>query len=138
MTHCPPGAWEGPAAPLWSRSQLFRAANAFSIALVNSGESGVTLGSNRAITRPSGPIRNLVKFHLISPPVCGFADVSVRNWYSGAMSLPFTETLAIIGKVTEYFVLQNVLISSFVPGSCDPKLFAGTPTITSPRSLYFS
>jgi len=48
------------------------------------------------------------------------------------------ETFDIIGNVTLYFLLQNVLISSFVPGSCDPKLFAGIPTITSPLSLYFS
>src|SRR5258708_1319597 len=52
--------------------------NAFSMAEVTSGESGVTLGSKRAITLPSRPTRNLVKFHLISPPVVGFALESVR------------------------------------------------------------
>ena len=37
--------------------------SAFSIALVSSGESGVTAGSKRPKTLPSRPIRNLVKFH---------------------------------------------------------------------------
>ena len=55
-------------------------ARASSIAEVTCGESGAISGSNRVMTRPSGPMRNLVKFHLISPPDCGFEDLSVRNW----------------------------------------------------------
>src|ERR1700685_723709 len=102
-----------------------RVPSAFSMAEITSGESGVTSDSKRAITRPSGPIRNFVKFHSISPPVLGFACLSVRNLYRGVMSRPFTETLDIIGKVTLYFAEQNVLISWFEPGSCPPKLFAG-------------
>jgi len=39
--------------------------------------------------------------------------------------------------VTLYFAEQNVLISWFEPGFLPPKLFAGIPTITKPRSLYF-
>ena len=54
-------------------------ARASSIAEVTCGESGVISGSKRAMTRPSGPMRNLVKFHLISPPDCGCEDISVRN-----------------------------------------------------------
>src|SRR5437879_231441 len=113
-------------------------ASAFSMAATICGESGVTSGSNRATTLPLRSNRNFVKFHLISPPVVGFADESVRYWYSGVMSDPFTETFDIIGNCTLYFRVQKVLISSFVPGSCAPKLLAGTPTITRPRSLYFS
>lgn len=74
----------------------------------------------------------------MSPPVFGFADLSVKNWYSGVWSSPFTETLDIIGNFTLYLDWQKVLISWFVPGSCAPKLLAGIPTITKPRSLYFS
>ena len=55
-------------------------ARASSIAEVTCGESGAISGSNRVMTRPSGPMRNLVKFHLISPPDCEFEDLSVRNW----------------------------------------------------------
>src|SRR5712691_1070094 len=61
-------------------AQDLSAARASSIAEVTCGESGVISGSNRVMTRPSGPMRNLVKFHLISPPDCGFEDLSVRNW----------------------------------------------------------
>src|SRR5271167_688675 len=74
----------------------------------------------------------------MSPPVCGCAALSVRNWYSGASSLPLTLIFDIIGKVTLYLLEQNVLISWFVPGSCEPKLLAGIPTMTNPWSLYFS
>jgi hypothetical protein len=48
-----------------------------SIAEITSGESGVTAGSKRAIGRPLRAMRNLVKFHLISPPTLGAA---VRYW----------------------------------------------------------
>src|SRR6267154_2412093 len=106
--------------------------------VVTSAESGVTAGSKRARIWPSGPTRNFVKFHWISPPVFGFADLSVKYRYSGVLSSPFTETLDIIGNFTFYLDWQNVLISWFVPGSCAPKLFAGIPTITKPRSLYYT
>ncbi len=65
---------------LWSRlvsaRHYFRA---FSMAAVTSGESGLTGDSKRAMTLPLRSTRNFVKFHLISPPVLGLADVSVRN-----------------------------------------------------------
>ena len=61
--------------PRARRSYLFSAA---SIAAATSGESGVTLGSNRATALPWRSNRNLVKFHLMSPPNCGSADLSVR------------------------------------------------------------
>src|ERR1051325_5123430 len=54
------------------------------------------------------------------------------------MSPPFTLTLDIMGKVTLYLVEQKVLISALVPGSCEPKLLAGMPTMTKLRLLYFS
>ena len=57
----------------------FSSASAFSIAELISFESGSTFESNRAITLPSGPIRNFVKFQPISPPVAGFTTLSVRN-----------------------------------------------------------
>ena len=47
-----------------------------------------------------------------------------------SVSSPLTETFENIGKVTLYFVEQKVLISSSVPGSWPPKLFAGTPSTT--------
>src|SRR6516162_1249541 len=79
---------------------FFSPASAFSTAEVSSGDSGSTFESKRAITFPSGPTRNLVKFHPISPPVSGCSLLSVRNWYRGVMSLPLTETFAIIEKLT--------------------------------------
>src|ERR1019366_5194796 len=106
--------------------------SAFSIAAATSGDSGVTLGSKRATTLPFLFTRNLGKFHWISPPV------AVRNRYSGAWSSPLTEIFEYMGKVTLYLLLQDVLISSLVPGSWAPKLLAGNPRITNPRSLYFS
>src|SRR4051812_24928488 len=87
-------------------------ASACSTACFTSAESGVTAGSNRRMILPSLPMRILVKFHLMSPPVS-----EVRYWYSGTISPPFTDTLLIIGNVTLYLRLQNVLISSLLPGS---------------------
>ena len=46
-----------------------QSASAFSTAETSSVESGATLDSKRLITLPSLPTRNLVKFHLTSPPV---------------------------------------------------------------------
>jgi len=48
---------------IFSERPRYFAANAFSIADVTSGESGVTFGSNRATICPSRPIKNFVKFH---------------------------------------------------------------------------
>jgi len=62
-----------------ARGRYFRLLRAFSTAEVRSFESGSTSESNRAITLPSGPIKNFVKFHPMSPPVFGFAVLSVRN-----------------------------------------------------------
>src|SRR5580658_2579785 len=53
--------------------------SADSTAAVTCGESGVTAGSNRATGLPFRSKRNLVKFHLMSPPTDGFADLSVRK-----------------------------------------------------------
>src|ERR1700679_42516 len=47
--------------------------SADSIAEITTGESGVTAGSRRAIGCPLREMRNLVKFHLISPPMWGAA-----------------------------------------------------------------
>jgi hypothetical protein len=69
-----------------------------------------------ATTLPLRSIGNFVKFHLISPSA-------------------FFEY---IGNVTLYLREQKVLISSLAPGSRAPKLLAGKPAMTKPRSLYFS
>src|SRR5258708_12820210 len=53
-------------------SHYFRLLSVFSIAEVRSFASGSTSESNRASTLPSGPIRNLLKFHPISPPAFSF------------------------------------------------------------------
>ena len=45
-----------------------------------------------------------------------------------------TFTFANSGKVTSYFVEQNVWICASAPGSCAPKSFEGNPSTTSPRS----
>lgn len=54
--------------------------SAFSMAATTCGESGVTSGSKRATIFPLRSTRNLVKFHLISPPVFGCNEESVRYW----------------------------------------------------------
>src|SRR5260370_28366096 len=90
--------------------------SAFSTAPANSGESGSTPDSKRVITFPFPSTRNLVKFHLTSPPA-----VSVRNFYSGALSQPLTEILEYMGKVTPQLRAQNVSISSLLPCSSSPK-----------------
>lgn len=63
-----------------SRRILAHCANVFSIAATTCGESGVISGSKRATIFPLRSNRNLVKFHLISPPVFGFSEESVRYW----------------------------------------------------------
>ena len=49
------------------RSVVYFAVSAVSTALVTSGASGVVFGSKRFKILPSLPIRNLPKFHLMSP-----------------------------------------------------------------------
>src|ERR1035438_9910994 len=99
---------------------------------------GVTLLGNTAISLPFSSSRNLVKFHLITGDSTPMAFAcAVRYLNKGLILSPTTSTLAAIGKVTPKFFLQNSLISELVPGSWDPKLFAGNPTITS-LSLYVS
>jgi hypothetical protein len=60
-------------------SLYFLLSRADSMAAVTCGESGVTAGSNRSSGLPSRSNRNLVKFHLISPPICGLTALSVRK-----------------------------------------------------------
>jgi hypothetical protein len=57
----------------------FLLSRADSMAAVTCGESGVTADSNRSTGLPLRSNRNLVKFHLISPPICGLTDLSVRK-----------------------------------------------------------
>lgn len=59
-----------------------------------------------------------------------FRSFSVRYLKIGAMSPPLTETFAAIGNVTPKFFSQKEPISSLLPGSCPPKLFAGKPITT--------
>jgi len=68
----------------------------------------------------------LVHQELGEVPLDLAAVAAVKNWYSGALSSPFTEIFAYIGKVTLYLLLQKVLISSLVPGSWPPKCWPGT------------
>src|SRR5260370_7182495 len=67
----------------------FSEASALSIDAVTSGESGVTAGSKRARICPSGPTRNFLKFHLISPPVFRFAHFSLTYIYHLPLLPPF-------------------------------------------------
>ena len=60
-------------------SRYLLLSSADSMAAVTCGESGVTAGSNRSTGLPLRSKRNLVKFHLISPPICGLTDLSVRK-----------------------------------------------------------
>src|SRR5204863_4400970 len=83
---------------------------------------------------PSRPIRNLPKFHLMSPGNGELSPVSAS--YSGWRSGPLTCNLSNIGKLTSYLLEQNSLISSFVPGSCEPKSLQGKPSTLKPLSLY--
>src|SRR5579864_6110760 len=73
----------GTKCPVWRGQDVARKLNycfrADSMALTTLGASGFTAGSKRASTLPSRPTRNLVKFHLMSPPVVGLAVLSVRN-----------------------------------------------------------
>src|SRR2546423_4936532 len=112
------------------------AASAASIASVTSGESGLVRGSKRLMIFPSRPIRNLLKFHLMSPGYgdSGPASATYRGWRFG----PLTSILSNSGKLTLYFDEQNCLISSFVPGSCPPNWLQGKPRTVKPLSLYFS
>src|SRR5262245_13248596 len=116
------------------RAQFF---SACSIACTTFSLSGSSLLEKRATTFPARSTRNLLKFHEMAPPNSGFVCLLVRNLYRGWILSPLTEIFANIGKVTLYFDVQNVLISSFVPGSCQKKLLAGKPIMTSPCSLYF-
>src|ERR1035441_5238107 len=134
-------------------------ASAASIAATTAGSSGTTSGENRATTFPSRPIRNFSKFHRIpgsgfvaakpfllrkpfsfsrnpsrvSPMAFGSASISAL--YSGSVAGPVTVIFENIGNSTPNVALQNVAISSFDPGSCAPKSFAGKPSTTNPWSL---
>ena len=55
--------------------------------------------------------RNLVKFHLMSPPICGFTDFSVKKVERRFIFTQHTD-LGIMGKVMSYMLWQNVLISA--------------------------
>src|ERR1035441_2308934 len=89
--------------------------SAFSTACVNSAESGFTFESNRFRIFPSRPIRNLLKFHLMSP---GNGEPSPANNTSSEWRFgPLTSILSNSGKVTWYLEEQNCFISSLDPGS---------------------
>jgi hypothetical protein len=51
----------------------------FSIACVTASPSGFSLCEKRATTFPLRSIRNLLKFHGMSPAKCGFVSLLVRN-----------------------------------------------------------
>src|SRR5208283_2762950 len=81
-----------------------------SMALVTSADSGSTFDSKRATISPLRPIKNLVKFHLISPLNLGSVSLEVRYLYSGTCSAPLTGTLLSISNLTPYFDWQNLAI----------------------------
>ena len=110
-------------------------ASSCSIALSNSSESGSTPDLKRLTTLPCLSTRNFSKFQPTSPDKSPFQPPDVRNEYRGCLSEPFTEIFSNMSNVTLNFVEQNSLISSFVPGSCPPKLFAGKPRILNPFAL---
>src|SRR4051812_29506184 len=78
----------------------------------------------------------------MSPACPSESAVGVSCWYSGCRPSPLTSTFSDSGNFTSYFVLQKVLISSGVPGSCSPNWLQGIPTTEKPcapkRSYSFS
>ncbi len=54
------------------------------------------------------------------------------------MPAPLTTIFENRSKVTRYFIEQNVLICSLVPGSWAPNSLAGKATTANPRPAYFS
>jgi hypothetical protein len=60
------------------RRSCFYCFRADSMAATTSGESGVVAGSKRETGLPLRSKMNLVKFHLMSPPMVGLAVLSVR------------------------------------------------------------
>src|SRR5271169_5118262 len=84
--------------------------NSVSTALVRSDDSGLMADSKRPTITPLRPTRNLVKFHLMSPPNFGSVSFEVSSLYSGVMPFPLTTTFDSIGNVTLYFSEQNLAI----------------------------
>src|SRR5262245_47119275 len=87
---------------------------------------------------PSRPMRNFSKFQRISPVCPSLSDVSWSCSYSACLSSPFTSIFSESGNCTPYVVLQNVLISSAVPGSCAPNWLQGIPSTAKPLAPYCS
>src|SRR5262249_39187949 len=111
---------------------IYFLASSSSMALTTLSESGFSAGSSPATISPLRPIRNLVKFHWISPPNFGFVSLLVRNLYNSDWPSPLTTTLDSMSNLTLYVFVQKSLISALVPGSCLPNSLAGTPTMARP------
>ena len=82
--------------------------------------AGEVIGAKRRTAFPWRSTKNFVKFHLMArlPRRPGVALFSQSN--SGLALAPLTSILANIGKLTSYWSLQKVAISSSSPGSCSP------------------
>src|SRR3546814_12153079 len=70
-------------------------------------DPGLSAGAYRLITRPSRPMRNLLKFHLIAsmpsrPPFSFFSHI-----HSGCAPSPLTSTLENMAKSTSSVSAQN-------------------------------
>src|SRR5690606_286060 len=61
---------------------------------------GASLLSNFVISFPSSSNRNLLKFHFTSASILPFSAFEVSHLYIGAVSFPFTDILAAMGKLT--------------------------------------
>jgi hypothetical protein len=75
----------------------------FSLALQPGNDFGIvgtTCGLTTFTSLPDSSIRYFWKFHSTSESCNPFLDFWVRNWYIGAVVLPLTSTLLIMGKVT--------------------------------------
>src|SRR3569833_712335 len=114
------------------RAGHFYFASALSTSAFIAASSGVVRGPNTPAIEPSLLIRHLWKFHL---GAASSPSSPASHLYIGCAFAPITSSFAAIGKSTPKRVSQNVLISPSVPGSCAPKLLAGTPSTTSPLSF---
>ena len=80
--------------------------------------AGGVIGAKRRTAFPWRSTKNFVKFHSMPRLPRKPAAARVRQPDSGLALAPLTSILANIGKLTSYWSLQKVAISSSSPGSC--------------------
>src|SRR5260370_9958729 len=94
--------------PSYGREALPRNAYFFSSASTSGASfSGVTPGSKRLTISPLRLMRNLVKFHLMSPANFGSVSLEERYLYKGVMPSPLTPPPARPGQETLYSLAHN-------------------------------